>query len=131
MTIEVALVFDREGKTIAIHQPPGRSSTEIPDTRSLWEIMWEHRDNLGGVAHVHPWHGEAIPSQEDLTTFSALERALGPLLWPITTFSEGRVFARVSEGLYAEVDISDDLLTHLDIRTLLTLSGGSLLEETE
>ena len=87
--METALVFDRNGKTICFHEPAGRSSGSIPDTRSLWDIVWENRGNLGGVAHTHPWDGPAHPSMTDVTTFDAIERGLGQhLLWPVVTFTE-------------------------------------------
>ena len=91
--LEVALVFDKEGKTIHWHVPPGRSSGHIPDTRDLWEVLWENRDRIGGVAHTHPWNGDAWPSLTDMTTFRAVERGLGrQLLWPVVTFTEMRGF---------------------------------------
>ena len=87
--METALVFDRNGKTICFHEPPGRSGGSIPDTRDLWEIIWENRENLGGVTHTHPWDGPAHPSITDVTTFDAIEKALGKhLLWPVVTFTE-------------------------------------------
>jgi hypothetical protein len=87
--METALVFDLNGNTIHWHEPPGRSGGSIPDTRSLWDILWENRERLGGVAHTHPWDGPAYPSNTDLTTFDAIERGLGKhLLWPVVTFTE-------------------------------------------
>lgn len=87
--METALVFDRNGKTICFHEPKGRSGGSIPDTRDLWEVIWENRENLGGVAHTHPWDGPAHPSLTDMTTFDAIEKALGRnLLWPVVTFTE-------------------------------------------
>lgn len=87
--LETALVFDRDGKTICFHEPPGRSVGYIPDSRELWDILWESRERLGGVAHTHPWDGPAVPSQRDLHTFDAIERGLGKkLLWPIVTFTD-------------------------------------------
>lgn len=104
--MEAALVFDTEGKTIHWHLPPGRSGGSIPDTRDLWEVLWENRQHLGGVAHTHPWHGEAWPSNTDVTTFRAVEQGLGKLLlWPVVTFSEVGYFAfneRTKE--YVKVD---------------------------
>ena len=91
--IEVALVFDTAGKTLYRHLPPGRSGGWIPDSRALWEVLWENRHRLGGVAHTHPWRGSASPSNTDITTFAAVEAALGKRLqWLIVTFSEVRTF---------------------------------------
>lgn len=86
MTIEVALVFDDSGGPIHWHKPNGASAGAIPDSRELWYVLWESRHNLGGVAHTHPWNGVPVPSQEDVTTFAAVEAGLGKrLLWPIIT----------------------------------------------
>lgn len=86
MSFEVGLVFDQRGKTI--HWFGGQSPGSIHDSRSLWDVIWENRDRLGGVAHTHPWDGPANPSHTDITTFDAIERALGKqLLWPVVTFT--------------------------------------------
>ena len=85
--IEVAMVFDSRGEPFFWHLPPGRSGGAIPDSRDLWEVLWEHRDDLGGIAHTHPWYGESGPSNTDVTTFAAVEAALGKrLLWLVVTF---------------------------------------------
>ena len=105
MALEFGLVFDRDGKTIAWFG--GKSGGSIPDTRDLWEVLWENRDRLGGVAHTHPWHGEAWPSTTDVTTFRAVELGLGrELIWPVVTFSEVGYFAQIPDepGLYAQFD---------------------------
>ena len=68
---EVALVFDAAGDVLAWHEPRGRTATSIPDSRPLWQLLWEHRANLGGVAHTHPTAMGTTPSREDLTTFAA------------------------------------------------------------
>ena len=91
--IEAALVFDREGRTLFWHLPPGRSAGSIPDTQDLWEVLWENRDRLGGVAHTHPWEGDALPSQTDVTTFAAVEAGLGRRLqWWVVTFNDAGCF---------------------------------------
>lgn len=91
--METALVFDVGGAPLYWHEPPGRSGAHIPDSRDLWDVLWEHRQVLGGVAHTHPWNGPSVPSQSDLTTFAAVEAGLGKrLLWPIVTFSEHTAF---------------------------------------
>jgi len=99
--IETAFVFDQEGRVIKFHTPEGRTAGGIPDTRSLWDLLWDRRNILGGsshnspwegptggVAHTHPWSGSTGPSRTDITTFSAVELGLGKrLLWPIVTFT--------------------------------------------
>lgn len=94
--IEVALVVDLEGKTLRWHLPPGRSGGYVPDSHDLWEFIWNNRDRIGGVAHTHPWNGTAGPSQTDVTTFAAIEEALGKrLVWPVVTFTDAGYFAWV------------------------------------
>lgn len=91
--IEVALVFNKRGETLHWHLPPGRTGGAIPDSRDLWQILWDNREHLGGVAHTHPWRGKAWPSQTDVTTWEAVEKGLGKhLLWPVVTFTEVKYF---------------------------------------
>jgi hypothetical protein len=93
--MEVALVFDREGKTLYWHEPPGRTAGHLPDSEALWAVLWENRDRLGGVAHSHPWSGLAQPSRTDLSTFDAVERGLGrQLLWVVVTMDDVAYIAR-------------------------------------
>ncbi len=97
--MEVALVFDDAGRTLHWHVPRGCTGTSIPDSRNLWEVLWEHRHHLGGVAHTHPWSGRPAPSHVDLTTWSACERALATrLVWPIVTFTEEAHFVWQGPG---------------------------------
>jgi hypothetical protein len=97
--IETAMVFDLDGNVIHWHCPQGRSGGWIPDSRSLWDILWENRENLGGIAHTHPWHGEPAPSGTDVTTFAAIEAALGKrLVWPIVTMNQVKTFMWVGPG---------------------------------
>lgn len=85
--IETAVVFDFHGETLLWHEPTGRSSGQIPDTSSLWDFIWENRAIVHGIAHTHPWFGIPGPSTTDLTTFAAIEKALGKrLIWPILSF---------------------------------------------
>jgi len=101
--MEVALVFDTNGNTICFHDPKGCTGGSIPDSRDLWEVIWENRERLGGVAHTHPWDGPAFPSHTDVTTFEAIERALGKsLLWPVVTFTD--VTCVVRNPLYIDWD---------------------------
>ena len=87
--LETALVFDTEGAVLLWHEPEGRTGAYLPDSDEFWNFLWENRGRLGGVAHSHPWSGDALPSHTDITTFAAIEAGLGRrLLWPIATFSE-------------------------------------------
>lgn len=84
--IEAGLVIAKNGAPLHWHLPPGRSGGFIPDTRSLWDVLWEQRGNVEGFAHSHPGSGIPGPSDTDLTTFQAIESALGRRLdWWITS----------------------------------------------
>lgn len=87
--LEAGLVFDFHGGLIHWHLPPNRSGGALPDSRALWDVLWDNREILGGVAHTHPWNGSPGPSSIDVTTFAAVEKGLGlRLIWPIVTFTE-------------------------------------------
>jgi len=87
--LEMVLVFDTEGRAIFWKGPKGSFEGYVQDSELLWDRIWSARDRIGGVAHTHPWAGEAHPSYIDVTTFEAIERGLGQrLLWPIVTMTE-------------------------------------------
>ena len=87
--MESAVVIDIYAQPIYWHLPAGRSAGHIPDSRDLWEVLWENRETVWGIAHTHPGSGRPSPSQEDVTTFSAVEKALGKrLIWWILTADE-------------------------------------------
>ena len=77
MTIEAGVVLDLAGQPLHWHLPAGRSMGGLPDSRNLWDVIWENRTNISGIAHSHPGSGIPGPSQTDVTTFSAIEVALG------------------------------------------------------
>lgn len=100
-SLETGLVFNKNGDVIYWHTPIDRTAAALPDSHSLWELLWEHRGELGGVAHTHPWHGTAAPSNTDVTTFAAIEDSLGRrLIWPVVTFSEVGYFEWVGPDRY-------------------------------
>ena len=76
-----------DGDFIYWHLPPGRTGGSLPDSRKLWDVLWEHRkDEFLGFAHSHPGAGVPAPSWEDITTFAAVEAGLGRRLhWWITS----------------------------------------------
>lgn len=87
--IETGVLLDKNNEPIYWHLPAGRNGGALPDSHELWDIIWENRHRVGGFAHTHPWHGEAHPSGTDISTFVAIELALGQhLRWWIVTFSE-------------------------------------------
>jgi len=77
------------------HAPKGRSCGALPDSRDLWEVMWEVRGKLSGFAHSHPGGGLPGPSSTDLSTFSAIEAGLGVrLAWWIISEDWTVLFTR-------------------------------------
>lgn len=83
---EAGLIIDLNGRPIYQHLPEGRSSGYLPDSRTLWEFLWENRENILGFAHSHPGYGIPSPSVEDVTTFRPVDQALGKdLHWWIAT----------------------------------------------
>lgn len=120
--IETAAVFDLEGNVIHWHLPLGRSGGWLPDSRDLWTILWNNRENLGGVAHTHPWNGEPWPSGTDVTTFAACEAALGKrLVWPIVTLDRVVTFRWSGPGKFDYKPVP--LLKSEDIFDLRRLSS--------
>lgn len=87
--MEAGLVLDMRGEVIREHLPPGRSGGSLPDDRSLWDFIWENRNDISGIAHSHPGSGTPSPSHTDVTTFAAIEAALGKRLdwWIISSDS--------------------------------------------
>lgn len=125
--MEAAIVFDNLSRTLWAHLPPGRSAGGLPDSRDLWEVLWAMRHVAAGVAHLHPWEGQAVPSHEDLTTFSAVDRALGlRLYWPVVTLDNCAVYRGLGVGSNYQLDLTAGACYHRDrIHTpLLHLLGG-------
>ncbi len=84
--IESALVLDKRGYPLFYHMPEGRTEGSLPDSPVLWEVIWNNREEISGIAHSHPGKGYPDPSYTDLTTFAAIEVALGKKLdWWIAT----------------------------------------------
>jgi len=84
--MEVGVVIAKDGSVIHWHLPPNRTSVALPDSRDLWDILWENRDRLAGFAHSHPGSGLPGPSYTDVTTFAGVEAGLGRRLrWWITS----------------------------------------------
>ena len=86
--IEAGVVVDRNGNPLHWHLPEGRTAGSLPDSRTLWDVFWDafKADTLLGFAHSHPGSGVPGPSYSDVTTFAAVEAALGRRLeWWITS----------------------------------------------
>jgi hypothetical protein len=98
MSLESGVVVGLDGSPLYWHLPLERTAGSLPNSRPLWDVFWEHRDNLLGFAHSHPGVGIPAPSQEDRTTFSAVERGLGKRLsWWICTETHLCLFVRLPE----------------------------------
>lgn len=74
MKREVCFLINRTGAVF--WSDASASSTALPDSRSRWQAIWSHRDELAEIAHSHP-EGGAYFSQEDETTMTAIASALG------------------------------------------------------
>jgi len=86
MSIEAGVLIDLDCEPIYWHLPKNRNTVALPDSRELWDVIWENRERVLGFAHSHPGSGTPGPSYEDLTTFAAIESALGRrLCWWITS----------------------------------------------
>lgn len=86
MSVEAGVLLNLDCEPIYWHLPEGRHVGALPDSRELWCAIWERREDVLGFAHSHPGLGEPEPSDEDLTTFAAIELALGKrLVWWISS----------------------------------------------
>jgi hypothetical protein len=75
--MEVGVLIDNNGQPFYWHQPRNRSIAALPDSLDLWKVIWHNRHRLAGFAHSHPGKGKPGPSYTDVTTFAAVEAALG------------------------------------------------------
>ncbi len=91
--MEVGVLIDLNGQPLHWHLPENRSAAYLPDSVSLWKIIWNNREKISGFAHSHPGRGLPSPSQEDVSTFSGIEIALGRRWnWWITTQDQVKRF---------------------------------------
>ena len=81
--METGVVINTHHEPIFWHEPGGRSSGALPDSRALWDVLQQARRDgwLSGFAHTHPGDGQPHPSQEDMSSFTAIDNALGPMNW--------------------------------------------------
>jgi hypothetical protein len=102
--IEAGVVIGVNGHPLFWHSPPGRTCGNLPDSRSLWDVFWDaHKEGtLLGFAHSHPGSGIPGPSYEDVTTFSAVELALGKRIsWWISSSDHTVLLAWVGPDKYS------------------------------
>lgn len=85
--MEVGAVINLRGRVLHWHLPPGRTGGSLPDSRDLWDVLWDNRKGILGFAHSHPGGGGIpSPSYTDVTSFAAIEAGLGVrLFWWITS----------------------------------------------
>lgn len=97
--MEVGVLINKNDNPIHWHLPPGRSGGALPDSRTLWNQIWDNRHYILGFAHSHPGSGEPGPSWTDITTFAAIEAALGKRLdWWITSSDQMVVVKWIGPG---------------------------------
>jgi hypothetical protein len=104
--METGVVINTNGEPVYWHEPNGRSSGSLPDSRDLWNVLWRaHQDGwLAGVAHSHPGSGVPHPSHEDTTTFIAIEKALGRALsWWITSADRLILINRSKDSTFGHI----------------------------
>lgn len=90
-----------DGEPLFWHLPGGRTAGSLPDSRQLWDVLWDNRHNVYGFAHSHPGSGLPGPSWEDLTTFAGVELGLGRrLVWWITSSNNLSVTLWAGPGKY-------------------------------
>lgn len=86
--LESAVLIGDKGQALYWHVPEGRTAVSLPDSPDLWAAIWANREAVVGIAHTHPGTGQiaCVPSAEDLSTFRAIDAALGRGLvyWIVT-----------------------------------------------
>lgn len=101
MTVEAGILLDLNQQPLYWHIPPDRSGGALPDSRDLWDVIWENRNNISGFAHSHPGGGVPGPSHTDVTTFAAVEAALGERLnWWIISSEAAVICQHLGPGKY-------------------------------
>lgn len=86
MTMEAGVLLDLHLNPVYWHAPEDRTMGSLPDSRKLWDEIWTRKGGVAAFAHTHPGSGLTGPSGTDLTTFDAIEKALGrSLIWLIAT----------------------------------------------
>lgn len=101
MNLEAGVVVGYEGESIFQHLPEDRSAVHLPDSLQLWNVLYENRHQIYGVAHSHPGSGLPRPSWEDITTFAGIELGLGRrLVWWIASSNSLSIVLWAGPGKY-------------------------------
>jgi hypothetical protein len=128
--MEAGVVLGKDGKPIYWHVPSDRGSAFLPDSRPLWDVYFENKDEMAGFAHSHPGSGSPLPSHTDLTSFAANEVGLGKRYdwWIVTGSAVGLVRWRGPGRLDYEVWVllseEPDWVDELRRVSRLNKSGG-------
>lgn len=86
--LEASCAVDLSENEAICYYEPRYSSVYIPDSQEYWDIVWENKDNIAGIAHSHPGNGIPNPSFNlDIKSFSSLDIGFGRKLkyWIISS----------------------------------------------
>ncbi len=114
---EVAAIINKEGN--AVYWNCSFESAAIQDSKSVWQFIWENRDKISGAAHSHPGTGVPVPSNTDLTTFKAIDAALGlNLTWWIVSANKVVICRGDLLNDYAAIEVPPTQLWLPELRKL-------------
>lgn len=121
--MEAGVLLGVDNQAIHWHTPNDRSCGSLPDSSDLWQIIWRNRAIVTGFAHTHPGSGVPGPSYTDVTTFRAIEAALGKHLnWFILSSDKQVLCIFENENLITvEINTNTDKMTWMS--RLRELSG--------
>jgi hypothetical protein len=121
--MEAGVLLGPNNSVIHWHTPNSRSGGALPDSRDLWDIIWENRAIVTGFAHTHPGSGAPGPSYTDTTTFAAIEAALGKHLNWFILSSDSQVICLFDneKGTYGRYIITVELNTPMDLEWMSKL----------
>ena len=104
--MEAGVLLGHNNSVIHWHTPNERSGGALPDSRDLWDIIWQNRAIVTGFAHTHPGSGVPGPSHTDITTFAAIEAALGKHLNWFILSSDSQALCLFDEGNIVVVNLN-------------------------
>ena len=102
---EVCLLIGR-GNAV-LWSDASASPVALPDSRTRWEAIWQHRHELEEIAHSHPI-GPLAFSSEDESTMKALCGALGRALRFVVVAPRGSVARAGSDGADQILPLRDE-----------------------